>query len=60
MTRPIHEMQIERNLLNICQRRYRELVEGKVAGIQGPLVFNRLRSQLRNEFDSSDTNTGPN
>lgn len=36
----------ERAWLEISQRRYRELVEGKVAGIPGPLVFERLRSRL--------------
>jgi hypothetical protein len=36
----------ERAWLETCQRRYKELVEGKVAGIPGPLVFERLRSRL--------------
>lgn len=36
----------ERAWLETSQRRYRELVEGKVAGIPGPLVFERLRSRL--------------
>ncbi|HEX9626644.1 MAG TPA: addiction module protein [Acidiferrobacterales bacterium] len=36
----------ERAWLETCQRRYKELVEGKVAGIPGPLVFERLRTRL--------------
>jgi hypothetical protein len=36
----------ERAWLEASQRRYRELVEGKVNGIPGPLVFERLRSRL--------------
>jgi hypothetical protein len=36
----------EREWLETSQRRYRELVEGKVSGIPGPLVFERLRSRL--------------
>jgi putative addiction module component (TIGR02574 family) len=37
---------VERAWLETSQRRYRELVEGKVKGIPGPLVFERLRKQL--------------
>ena len=37
---------VERAWLETSQRRYRELVEGKVKGIPGPLVFERLRSRL--------------
>lgn len=37
---------IERAWLETSQRRYRELVEGKVKGVPGPLVFERLRSRL--------------
>lgn len=37
---------VERAWLETAQRRYRELVEGKVKGIPGPLVFERLRSRL--------------
>lgn len=37
---------VERAWLETAQRRYRELVEGKVAGVPGPLVFDRLRSRL--------------
>jgi hypothetical protein len=36
----------ERAWLETAQRRYRELVEGKVKGVPGPLVFERLRAQL--------------
>jgi hypothetical protein len=36
----------ERAWLETCQRRYKELIEGKVEGIPGPLVFERLRSRL--------------
>ena len=32
--------------LETSQRRYRELVEGKVEGVPGPLVFDRLRKRL--------------
>ena len=37
---------VERAWLEISQRRYRELVEGKVKGVPGPLAFERLRSRL--------------
>ena len=37
---------VERAWLETAQRRYRELVEGKVKGIPGPLVFERLRTRL--------------
>ena len=32
--------------LDTSQRRYRELVEGKVKGVPGALVFDRLRKRL--------------
>jgi hypothetical protein len=32
--------------LETVQRRYRELAEGTVKGVPGPLVFERLRSRL--------------
>lgn len=38
---------VERAWLETSQRRYRELVEGTVKGIPGPLVFERLRARLR-------------
>jgi acyl-CoA reductase-like NAD-dependent aldehyde dehydrogenase len=38
---------VERAWLETSQRRYRELVEGKVKGVPGPLVFDRLRQRLR-------------
>ena len=37
---------VEREWLETAQRRYRELVEGKLKGIPGPLVFERLRNRL--------------
>jgi len=37
---------VERAWLETSQRRYRELVEGKVKGVFGPLVFDRLRKRL--------------
>jgi len=37
---------VERAWLEISQRRYRELVEGKIQGVPGPLVFERLRKRL--------------
>ena len=37
---------VERAWLETSQRRYRELVEGKVNGVPGPLVFQRLRARL--------------
>lgn len=37
---------VERAWLETSQRRYRELVEGKVKGVPGPLVFDRLRHRL--------------
>lgn len=38
--------EVERAWLETCQRRYKELIEGKVKGIPGPLVFERLRTRL--------------
>ena len=37
---------VERIWLETAQRRYRELVEGKVKGVPGPLVFERLHTRL--------------
>lgn len=37
---------VERAWLETSQRRYRELIEGKVKGIPGPIVFERLRARL--------------
>ena len=37
---------VERAWLETSQRRYRELVEGKVKGVPGPLVFDRPRKRL--------------
>lgn len=37
---------VEKAWLIEAQRRYRELVEGKVKGVPGALVFERLRSRL--------------
>jgi hypothetical protein len=37
---------VERAWLETSQRRYRELVEGRVRGVPGPLVFDRLRKRL--------------
>ena len=37
---------VERAWLETSQRRYRELVEGKVEGVPGPLVFDRIRKRL--------------
>lgn len=37
---------VEKAWLIEAQRRYRELVDGKVKGIPGPMVFERLRSRL--------------
>jgi hypothetical protein len=36
----------QRSWLETAQRRYRELVEGKVEGVPGPLVFERLAARL--------------
>lgn len=38
---------VERTWLEEAQRRYRELVEGKVKGVPGERVFENLRSRLR-------------
>ena len=40
------DVDVERAWLETSQRRYRELVEGKVQGVPGPLVFDRLRKRL--------------
>lgn len=37
---------VGRAWLEAAQRRYRELVEGKVKGVPGPLVLERLRARL--------------
>jgi hypothetical protein len=37
---------VEHAWLEAAQRRYRELVEGRVEGVPGPLVFERLRQRL--------------
>jgi acyl-CoA reductase-like NAD-dependent aldehyde dehydrogenase len=37
---------VERAWLETSQRRYREIVEGKVEGVPGPLVIDRLRKRL--------------
>jgi hypothetical protein len=40
------ERNVEKLWFVEAQRRYRELVEGKVNGVPGHLVFERLRSRL--------------
>jgi hypothetical protein len=40
------DVNVEREWLQTAQYRYRELVEGKVQGVPGPLVFSRLRTKL--------------
>jgi putative addiction module component (TIGR02574 family) len=40
------EPNVEKLWLTEAQRRYRELVDGKVKGVPGHLVFERLRSRL--------------
>lgn len=37
---------VEKAWLEASQRRYRELLEGTVQGVPGPLVFERLRARL--------------
>jgi hypothetical protein len=37
---------VEKAWLEESQRRYRELIDGTVQGIPGPLVFERLRSRV--------------
>lgn len=41
------DSEVEKAWLEEAGRRYRELLEGKVKGVPGPLVFERLRSRLR-------------
>lgn len=41
------DAEAEKAWLKESQRRYRELVEGKVKGVPGPVVFERLRARLR-------------
>jgi hypothetical protein len=45
---------VERAWLETSQRRYRELVEGKVQGVPGPLVFQRLRARLMVDESGDD------
>ena len=40
------EPNVEKLWLAEAQRRYRQLVDGKVEGVPGHLVFERLRSRL--------------
>jgi len=44
---PPADPNVEKAWLETSQRRYRELVEGKVRGVPGPVVFERLRFRLR-------------
>ena len=37
---------LERAWMETAQRRYRELIEGTIKGVPGPLVFERLRARL--------------
>lgn len=37
---------LDKLVAETSQRRYRELVDGKVKGVPGPLVFGRLRAEL--------------
>jgi putative addiction module component (TIGR02574 family) len=37
---------VEKAWLNEAQKRYRELAEGRVQGVPGHLVFERLRARL--------------
>jgi putative addiction module component (TIGR02574 family) len=37
---------VEKEWLNEAQKRYRELAEGRVQGVPGHLVFERLRARL--------------
>lgn len=37
---------VEKAWLEAAQRRYRDLIAGKVRGVPGHLVFDRLRSRL--------------
>jgi hypothetical protein len=41
------DAEVEKAWLKESQRRYRELVEGKIEGVPGPLVFERLRARIR-------------
>ena len=40
------DQNVELAWLETAQRRYRELVEGNVKGVPGPLFFERLRGKL--------------
>lgn len=44
---PPADAEIEKAWLKESQRRYRELIEGKVQGVSGSLVFERLRTRIR-------------
>lgn len=37
---------LDKLVTEMSQRRYREFVDGEIAGIPGPLVFGRLRAEL--------------
>ena len=40
------DREVEEAWLKEAQRRHQELVEGKVKGVPGPIVFERLRARL--------------
>ncbi|NGP53238.1 addiction module protein [Thioalkalivibrio sp. XN8] len=40
------DAEVEKAWLNEAQKRYRELAEGRVQGVPGHLVFERLRARL--------------
>jgi hypothetical protein len=42
-------MNVKRAWLEPSQRRYRDLVEGKVNGVPGSIVLTRLRGRLRGQ-----------
>lgn len=50
---------LDRSVAETSQRRYRELVDGKVKGIPGPLVFGRLRAELDRRLDRYEADGNP-
>lgn len=50
---------LDKLVIETSQRRYSELVEGKVAGVPGPLVFDRLRAELDRAFDAYEADGNP-
>jgi hypothetical protein len=50
---------LDKLVVETSQHRYRELVDGKVKGVPGPLVFGRLRAELDRHLDAYEADGNP-